>query len=361
MKRLKVAIVYPIPFGEEGSYGGGERYAWELARAMSLVAETVFVTIGQKRYSRQLGRLQVEMHPWITLARGIRINPLALGFLRSLAGVDVIHCLSYSTLVTDLCVLFARTTGKRVFITDVGGGGDVSLKYWVDVASFSNGLLLLSEFAGRSFPACPATRHVIYGGVDIQRFRPGNGEPTGKVLFVGRLLPHKGVNYLIEALDPHTPLVVVGRPYHQAYFQYLQELAKGKDVTFVTDANDQRIIAEYQSSTVAVLPSVYNDVYGNHCAVPELLGLTLLEAMACGTPVICTSVGSMPEIVEHGVTGIVVPPNDIRSLSEAIARFTEDPVRARAMGRASHARVQHLFTWTGTAARCLQAYEGGAA
>jgi alpha-maltose-1-phosphate synthase len=67
-----------------------------------------------------------------------------------------------------------------------------------------------------------------------------------------------------------------------------------------------------------VLPSVHTTIYGEYHPIPELLGRTLLEGMACGARAICTNVTSMPEIVEDGVTGFVVPPNDSGALRDRI-------------------------------------------
>jgi glycosyltransferase involved in cell wall biosynthesis len=356
-----VAIVYPLPFGDDGAVGGGERYALEFAKAMAAVTDTVLVTIASDRERERVGKLRIESYPWLTLVRGLRQNPLSFGFLRSLVDVDVIHCLSYNTLLTETSVLFARLTGKRIFITDVGGGGDLSLARWLNVAAMSDGLLLLSEFASRAFRHNSCPRDVIYGGVDIDRFTPVKGLRSRKVLFVGRLLGHKGINYLIDAAEPGLPLVIAGRAYDPAYFSYLTSRAAGKDVTFMTGANDDDVIAQYRSSAVLVLPSVYEDVFGNKTALPELLGLTILEAMACGTPVICTAVGSLPELVEDGVTGFVVPPNDSTALAGRIALLVNDLDRAAEMGTRARAAVEERFTWRQVVDRCLQRYGGLAA
>jgi glycosyltransferase involved in cell wall biosynthesis len=99
-------------------------------------------------------------------------------------------------------------------------------------------------------------------------------------------------------------------------------------------------------------------MYGGETLVPELLGQTLLEGMACGLPAICTSVASMPEIVVDGVTGFVVPPNDPRALSEKIAWLRDHPERARAMGEAARKRVLDKFTWPQVVQRCLDIYQG---
>src|SRR5207237_5531708 len=106
----------------------------------------------------------------------------------------------------------------------------------------------------------------------------------------------------------------------------------------------------------AVLPSVYRDRYGGETRVPELLGQTLLEAMACGTPVICTDVGGMPEVVEDGVTGFIVPPNDPTALRRKLLWLRDHSVEAGEMGRAARRRVLEKFTWTSVARRCLDIY-----
>lgn len=357
----KVALVYPIPYGEDGLFGGGERYAIELATAMARSVDTVLVTTGRERRSLQRGALSVEVYPWITLLRGRRQNPLALGFLESLRGVDVIHCLSYRTVLTDLSLLFARLTGKTAFITDVGGGGDLTLARLFDVTRWAHALLPISERAAREFPGGQRARHVIYAGVDVDRYRPGPEPRDRRVLFVGRLLPHKGINYLIEAVDATIPLTVAGRPYHPEYYRLLRQLAHGKDVTFITDAGDEDVLRLYRTSAVSVLPSVYHTIDGGYAPVPELLGFTLMEAMACATPVICTETGSLPEVVTDGVDGFVVPPNHPEALRERIAALLDDPIRARAIGEQARQTIARRFTWPGVVNRCLSAYAGGRA
>jgi glycosyltransferase involved in cell wall biosynthesis len=346
-----------MPFGDDGLYGGGERYAQELARAMSRRTETVLVTIGRKGRRERRGSLRVDVHPWITLVRGLRQNPLSLGFLESLRGVDVVHCLAYSTLLTDLSVLFARLTGKKAFITDVGGGADVTLARFVDVTRLAHALLLISQRASREFGGGQRSRHVIYAGIDIDRYVPGLKERQRRVLFVGRLLPHKGINDLIDAIDETIPLTIAGRPYDARHYELLKARAAGKDVTFITDAADDDLLRLYQTCAVSVLPSVYHTVDGGYAPVPELLGFTLMEAMACATPVICTAVGSLPELVEDGVNGFVVPPNQPKALRRRIDELLADPRRAQAMGEQARQTIVKTFTWDSVVDRCLAAYQ----
>jgi hypothetical protein len=127
-------------------------------------------------------------------------------------------------------------------------------------------------------------------------------------LFVGRLLPHKGVDDLIRGLPENLRLTIVGPAPHEETKARLEALARGKAVTFLHDVNDEALVQQYRRTSCIVLPSVYRTPDGTETRVPEPLGQTLLEGMACGAPAICTRVASMPEVVEDGVTGFVVPP-----------------------------------------------------
>ncbi len=146
------------------------------------------------------------------------------------------------------------------------------------------------------------------GGVDTAKFSPDENVPRdGRVVYVGRVLPHKGVDDLVDAVGEDLPLRVIGRPYDPNFMTDLRQLAAGKPVQFVQDADDAYIVNAYRAALCVVLPSVYRTRYGVESVVPELLGQTLIEGMACGTPAVCTDVASMPEVVEDGVTGLVVP------------------------------------------------------
>jgi glycosyltransferase involved in cell wall biosynthesis len=198
---------------------------------------------------------------------------------------------------------------------------------------------------------------VIFGGTDTAQFSPGEPAARGRaVLCVGRLLPHKGINYLVEAITPEVPLRLIGREADDRFLADLKRLAEGKHVTFEHNCGDAGLVAAYREAACAVLPSVYRTMYGGESAVPELLGQTLLEAMACATPVICTNVASMPEVVEDGVTGLIVPPNNPEALRERINWLLEHPDEAAEMGRAGRRKVLAQFTWPAVVQRCLQIY-----
>lgn len=364
--RPRVAVVYPTPFGDDGHVGGGERYAHELARALSRLVPTRLVLFGRERRRYLDGGLRVEVYPWLVLVRGQRCNPFGLRFLASLLDVDVIHCPVWHTLMTDMAVMLAHVMRKRVFVTDVGGSGNLSLGRWLDIGGRVDGFLALSEYSANisrygdgGSTVYRGKTHVIYGGAAIPDASLSRLEspvlPT-KLLFVGRLLPHKGVDVLIRAMPPSQALTVVGRVYDHQYYATLQQLAIGKIVTFVTDADDNRLTKELHSSTLLVHPAVYDAYDGSHTDVPELFGLAVVEAMMCGIPTIVSSAGSLPELVVDGVTGLVVPPGDVEALRQAIEQLVTDAEGARKMGLAGRARAIEQFSWDAVAERCLQCY-----
>ncbi len=371
MKRpSRVLHIVPALFGWENVFGGAERYALELARTMAGRVPTTLIAFGARPARFQLGDLQIHvLRNWIHAGR-YKHNPFTPVLLSHLARADIIHIHQPETLAASLALPLARVSGKKIFSSHLGGAG-TGLHRLIDVTSWYDGHLHISEFSRQAFghKDLPTAR-VIHGGVDAIRYAPGpDVKRTGEVLFMGRLLPHKGINYLIEAMDTETPLTIVGRPWKHAqkFDLLLQELARGKQVRFLTrearestswppEEEDAPIIDACRRALCVVLPSVHKTVYGDEIPIPELLGLVLLEGMACGTPAIATNICSMPEVVEDGVTGFLVPPNDAGALREKIQWLKDHPDDAERMGWAARQRVLDMFTWDLVVDRCLDAY-----
>jgi glycosyltransferase involved in cell wall biosynthesis len=150
--------------------------------------------------------------------------------------------------------------------------------------------------------------------------------------------------------------VIAGRVKDEAYYRYLQELSRDKQVTFLTDADDDTVRELYRTSAVTVSASVYRDVWDHFWPMSELLGLTLLESMAVGTPAVCTNVGGMPEYMVDGVTGFVVPPNDPSQLRDRLQQLLSDQSLAAKMGRAGREHVQQ-YSWDQVAGGVAAEYQ----
>jgi glycosyltransferase involved in cell wall biosynthesis len=358
---LRVVHLVPALFGPAGVVGGAERYGLELARAMAHEIDVDLVTFGEQPLTEHDGRFTLHVLGNPRYVRGQRSNPVSLRLFPALRPAAIVHCHQQHVLASSLAALYCRATGRRVFVTDLGGGGwDIS--GYLSTDSWYHGHLHLSEYSRKVLGHAGNPRaRVILGGVDTERFAPqaGVARSQDEVVFVGRILPHKGINDLIEALPPGMRLRVIGREGDPRYRQDLERLAAGKTVTFQRDVEDAALVAAYRQALCVVLPSVYRTMYGQETSVPELLGQTLLEGMACGAPTIATSVASLPEVVEDGVTGFLVPPNDPTALRARLEWLRTHPDRATEMGAAGRRRVQQHFTWPAVVRRCLAAYGDG--
>jgi glycosyltransferase involved in cell wall biosynthesis len=272
-------------------------------------------------------------------------------------GADVVHCHQHHILLSSAAAALCRVTGRRVFATDLGGGGwDVSA--YVSTDRWFHAHLHISEYSRRiSHHEDKPWARVVLGGVDTVKFSPDPAiSRTTRALFVGRLLPHKGVADLIAALPVTIALDIVGPLNSTGTVESLKAQAAGKPITFHHDVGDTALVDTYRRALCLVLPSVYRTPEGQQTDVPELLGQTLLEAMACATPVICTRVASMPEIVEDGVSGFVVEPGDTAALRSRLEWLAAHPLEASVMGAAGRERVLARFQWADVVTRCLDAY-----
>ena len=140
------------------------------------------------------------------------------------------------------------------------------------------------------------------------------------------------------------------------YPQLLRSPARGRDVRFLVAVADVDLAALRGRAAVFVLPSVEVTCYGRRVAISELLGLSVLEAMASGTPVVASRTGGVPEVVVDGETGFLVEPGDVAALHDRVATLLAERRLARRMGDAGRAVVLDRFTWEACADRCLAAY-----
>jgi glycosyltransferase involved in cell wall biosynthesis len=203
-------------------------------------------------------------------------------------------------------------------------------------------------------PAREAAVLNIPDGVSA-RFKPGpaHGARGGAktILWVGRPDPYKNLAGLIEAFArlkencrfPATLRLVGAKdPRYPEADQLAASLGVDREVIRTGYVSDDQLLAEYQQADVFVLPSLY-----------EGFGLPVLEAMACGVPVICSNKGSLPEVA--GDAALKVQPQDTLGLSEAIKRVLGDPRLANDM-IARGLKQAAKFTWTVTAQETLRAY-----
>lgn len=204
---------------------------------------------------------------------------------------------------------------------------------------------------------------VVPNSVDVGTFyHDDEGEGRDKsILFVGRLFPEKGLDYLVKAMPPilheipDVKLVVVGPErfgVEKAGFKrYLDHLIRSLDLTKHVKFRGRIPVNElrylYSKAGVFILPAVW----------AEPFGVVFIEAMACETPVIGTNVGGIPEIIKERDVGILVEPKDIEGLAKAIITILSDEKSARRMGLNGRELVEQFYTWDVNAKKVYEVYE----
>lgn len=310
---LRIAHLTPSFFSSDSCIGGGERYVYNICKAISIAAEE------QDRPVEQ-AIISVDRNARIFSYEGISVvilenfsphtNPMEAipGRLRAaLKGCNLVHIHQSLTQFGAYCTAIAKSANVPIVSTDHGGGHE-ELMLAGRGLELSSGVLSVSNYAkSLTDSSYSGLGMVLIGPIDCDYFKPDPEAIRKKhtVLCVGRVLPHKGFDRVLEALPPSLALTIVGQVYHPTYFKHLQALAKGKDVTFISNANDEELLKLYQTSGLFIQPSTHLDCYGNKISKPELMGLTTLEAMACGMPVVVSNAGSLPELITSPSLGKV--------------------------------------------------------
>ena len=204
--------------------------------------------------------------------------------------------------------------------------------------------------------------HVIPNGIDVTQFAPGaNGGEPGTIVYHGTVTRKKGVLdlcrmfSLVVEREPGARLLMLGRdepdaqtgsPSTWALCQATLAPAAKARTTYLGPRPYDEVQAVLQAASVCVFPSY-----------AETLGNAWLEAMCCAKPVVAYAIGWAPEVVESGVTGVLVPPGDIDAGAEAIRSLLNDPTRARTLGLAGRARALAHFSLDVAVSRSLEWYD----
>jgi glycogen synthase len=313
-----------------------------------------------------------------------------------LRDIDIVHCHTWYT-------HFAGCLGKylhRVPLVltthslephrpwkaeQLGTAYDVST--WIEQTAYQNadGVVAVSEAMKHDVHdlyGVPFDRiRVIHNGIDLRQYRPMPDVRTlvahdvipdaPYVLFVGRITRQKGIIHLVNAIEyldagvqvvlcagaPDTP--EIAREMTMAIDRARARSAH--KIIWITEMlPKETIITLYTHAAVFICPSVY-----------EPFGIINLEAMACETPVVASAVGGIPEVVDHGETGLLVtaevmspteveprhPEQFSRDLASATNALLRNPELRAMMGRKARARVERLFSWSSVARQTLAFYQ----
>lgn len=207
--------------------------------------------------------------------------------------------------------------------------------------------VIRQDFRVRSERLC-----VLGNGLDTELFSPDatlEREPS-TLLCVGRTSdPNKGIRVLIEALaklPAPTRLVLIDEdhPLHEAR-RLAERLGIGDRLQIVGRVETDELVRLYRSATIVVVPSLY-----------EGFGLPAAEAMACGTPVVASAAGALPEVLRTGGGGVLVPKGDAEALARAIASLLAQPEARRRLGATGRSGIVGAYSWDRIAARTADVY-----
>jgi glycosyltransferase involved in cell wall biosynthesis len=273
---------------------------------------------------------------------------------------------------------------------------DFLLRHLAELDSVVTVSDFVTERARTRFPQFAGRIHTIGNGVDIVRFHPPLSPASlrpRRILFVGRVAPDKGVHLLLGAFNtlaherPDIELTLVGKAgmmpfdvisvllkddpaleglrgfYGRSPLGWLTKEVLGQRNSYLTHLRSllspeaaqrthfrgtvslEELTRLYRESDLLVLPSIWNESYG----------LPIAEAMASGVPVVASRCGGVPELVEDGVTGLLVPRLDREALLQAMRGLLQDPRRLREMGQAARLRAERVLTWERSAQRLERA------
>jgi alpha-maltose-1-phosphate synthase len=375
-RRLRVALLtreYPPEV-----YGGAGVHVTYLARELSGLVDLTVHCQGADRAGA------VAHRPWELLDganQALQTISTDLSMTAALGSADLVHSHTwYANLAGHLAALLYGvphivTTHSleplRPWKAEQLGGG-YALSSWCERVAVESAAAVVAVSDGMradmlaAYPAVPPERvRVIRNGIDTIEYAADPGtdvlrrygvEPARPaVVFVGRITRQKGLPVLLRAasaLDPGAQLVIcAGQPDTPelaaevtALVEHLQEIRSG--VIWLSGMLAKREVIQLLShATAFACPSLY-----------EPLGIVNLEAMACGTAVVASRVGGIPEVVDDGETGLLVPPDDPAALADGLNTLLRDPDRATWMGQRGRKRAIAEFGWAAIAAQTAALY-----
>jgi alpha-maltose-1-phosphate synthase len=359
-------------------YGGAGVHVAYLARELASRVELTVHCEGGERPGA------VAHQPWDQLAganQALRTMSVDLAMTATVSGADLVHSHTwYANLGGHLAALLYGVPHVmtmhsleplRPWKAEQLGGG-YALSSWCEKVAVESADAIIAVSSGMradvlaAYPAVTPERVVVIrNGIDSAEYAPDPGtavldrygvDPARPaVIFVGRITRQKGVPVLLRAaasLAAEAQLVLcAGQPDTAELATEVTDLVAGLQasragVIWIPEMLPKREVIQLLShATVFACPSLY-----------EPLGIVNLEAMACGTAVVGSQVGGIPEVVVDGETGLLVPPDDPAALAAALNALILDPARAAALGAAGRKRTATEFGWDAIAAQTADLY-----
>jgi glycosyltransferase involved in cell wall biosynthesis len=288
--------------------------------------------------------------------------------------VDIIH--AHWSLPQGLTGIICKRVSKIPCITTLHGSDIHGLRYpalkWLNakVIQHSDACTANSSETARmaqrismkdDVAVVPMGVNPLFLSTARERNKQQTGSQAGekRILFAGRLIDLKGVDYLIRALPsvlkkfPKTKLVVVGSgPMKDELMNLSTRLNLSDTVIYIDKVSQEKLLEFYTSADVFVLPSIVTEK-----GETEGLGVVLLEAMACGLPVVGSAVGGIPDIIINGETGLLARQKEPDSLAEKITKIFSDASLRRKLVENGYQMVEKNFSWDTISEKFIKIYQ----
>lgn len=363
-------------------YGGAGVHVDYLSRALAELIEVEVRAFGDQDASdpnlRIVGfpgwdRLAHSDQPFAKTLQALAVN---LAFNGQPLGADLVHCHTWYTFFAGflakllygipLIVTMHSLEPLRPWKEEQLGSG-YALSSWIErngVGAADRVIAVSAEMKEdilRFYEVSPEKVVVIHNGVDLRQYQPTlerdflleRGVRPPYLLFVGRISRQKGILQLVAAMDSLNDLdlqlvLCASAPDTPGLEAELREKIAGNPrILWLNEMVPKpQVIQLYSHAAAFVCPSVY-----------EPFGIINLEAMACRTPVVASRVGGIKEVVVHGETGLLVPPDDPAELAAAIRKLMADPGLRERFRTAGRKRVEQFFGWDVIARRTVELYQ----
>jgi glycosyltransferase involved in cell wall biosynthesis len=302
---MKILHISPTYYSTDSIVGGGEKYILYMIRALTEGAKRVGESIDNTllAFGDRSGSFTFNGEINCDVLAGTPWDPYSVflpDLFERLNRVDVVMVHQCLTAFGMFVGSHARLAGKIVVGIDEGGDEHPLVSHTSEAGQMFDLFLAYSRFCASSFTDLNVPIKVILGPVDTTYYTPSeiNERDPSLVVAVGPLLPHKGFDRIIKALPKPLRLLIAGTRSNREYFDYLQSLIQSSPckISIEEGMSDDQVRALMRHASLFVHASTHVDYKGVHYAKPELLGLAPLEALACGTPTLVSTAGSLGEL-----------------------------------------------------------------
>ncbi|MEW6008707.1 MAG: lipopolysaccharide heptosyltransferase II [Candidatus Omnitrophota bacterium] len=343
------------------NFGGVETGTVDLARELKKRGHKPVVVSGGGKLVKELENLGIK-HYCLPVHKKSLINIIRqiskVAEIIQKEDIDIVHARSR---VPGWISYFAARKTKRVFITTAHGY--YSNHFFSRIMAQGKFVIVASQIIGRhminDFNVAPERICLIERGVNLERFvfKPISDRSKTEFIIanIARLTPIKGHEYFLKAIAklirtlPHIQVWIIGDSPNESYLQQLEILSRRLGLSHCVKFMGQRqdIPQILMKVNLLVLTTVTQEAFGR----------VIIEAQASGAPVIATKVGGVVEIIEDGLTGILVAPKDPQALADAIIRVLKNPKLAQMLADNAYKKIKDFYTLEKMVDKNLEVYK----